>query len=46
LKEEHMEQVAEWMKQAIDGRDDPIKLNELRDAVKAFVQDFPLPSDQ
>jgi len=46
LKEEHMEQVAEWMKQAIDGRDDPSKLIELRDAVKTFVQDFPLPSDQ
>jgi len=46
LKEEHMEQVAEWMKQAIDGRDDPSKLVELRDAVKTFVQDFPLPSDQ
>lgn len=46
LKEEHMAQVAEWMKQAIDNREDEKKLNELREEVKAFVQAFPLPSDQ
>lgn len=45
LKEEHMEQIAEWMKQAIDVRDDEDKLNALREEVKAFVQQFPLPSD-
>lgn len=46
LKEEHMEQVAEWMKQAIDAREDPTRLNELREEVTSFVQNFPLPSDQ
>ncbi|MDB5179620.1 MAG: serine hydroxymethyltransferase [Candidatus Saccharibacteria bacterium] len=46
LKEEHMERIAEWMKQAIDARENPERLNELRAEVSAFVQDFPLPSDQ
>ena len=45
LKEEHMEQVAEWIKQAIDARDDPQRLSKLREEVGAFVQAFPLPSD-
>lgn len=45
LKEEHMERIAEWMKQAIDARDNPERLNELRAEVLDFVQDFPLPSD-
>lgn len=46
LKEEHMEQVAEWMQQAIEHRDDAAKLEEIHQEVIAFVQDFPLPSDQ
>ena len=46
LKEEHMEQLAEWMKQAIDGRDDEARLAELREEVKVFVQRFPLPNDK
>lgn len=46
LKEEHMEQVAEWMKQAIDARDDDAKLQALREEVKAFALQFPLPSDK
>lgn len=46
LKEEHMERVAEWMKQAIEARENPDRLNELRAEVIAFVQDFPLPSDK
>jgi len=46
LKEEHMPQLAEWMKQAIDNRDNPTRLNELSNEVKAFVQHFPLPSDK
>jgi glycine hydroxymethyltransferase len=45
LKEEHMEQIADWMKQAIDARDDEARLDELREDVKQFVQGFPLPSD-
>ena len=46
LKEEHMTQIAEWMKQAIDARDDDETLISLRSEVKSFVQQFPLPSDE
>lgn len=45
LKEEHMVKVAEWMKQAIDNRENEAKLVELKAEVKEFVQAFPLPSD-
>ncbi|CAN5187860.1 serine hydroxymethyltransferase [soil metagenome] len=45
LKEEHMAQIADWMKQAIDVREDDAKLEELRQIVKAFALQFPLPSD-
>ncbi len=46
LKEEHMEQVAEWMKQAISSRSDSKILNTLSKEVKAFSDQFPLPSDK
>ena len=46
LDETHMEQIAEWMKQAIDSRDTPERLVELRSEVAHFVRAFPLPSDQ
>ncbi|RWZ78212.1 MAG: serine hydroxymethyltransferase [Candidatus Microsaccharimonas sossegonensis] len=46
LKEVHMERVADWMKQAIGAREEPARLNELREQVKVFLQDFPLPSDR
>jgi glycine hydroxymethyltransferase len=46
LKEEHMEQIAEWMKQAIDSRKDEAKLSELREEVKTFISAYPLPSDK
>lgn len=45
MREEHMAQIAEWMKQAIDARDDDSTLANLRAQVSAFVKDFPLPSD-
>lgn len=45
LAEEHMPQIAEWMKQAIEQRDDPSVLTSLRQEVLAFAQQFPLPSD-
>lgn len=45
LREEHMTQIANWMKQAIDNRDDEAKLSELRERVKQFALKFPLPSD-
>ncbi|MBP9667530.1 serine hydroxymethyltransferase [Candidatus Saccharibacteria bacterium] len=43
LKEQHMVRIAEWMKQAIDARDDAKVLETLRGEVKAFLVDFPLP---
>jgi glycine hydroxymethyltransferase len=45
LKEEHMEQIADWIKQAIDNRDNLARLEELRAAVASFVKAYPLPSD-
>lgn len=46
LKEEHMAQIADWMKQAIDAREDEAKLAVIRDEVVAFARQFPLPSDE
>lgn len=46
LKENDMEQVAEWMQQAIKNRKDAKKLNMLRNQVKEFCLQFPLPSDK
>ena len=45
LKEKDMELVAEWMIQAIKNRNDDKKLNMLRNEVKEFCLQFPLPSD-
>lgn len=46
LVEKDMEQIAEWMKQAIDNRDDEETLNKLSDEVKQFALQYPLPSDK
>jgi glycine hydroxymethyltransferase len=46
LVEDDMEQIADWMKQAIDHREDPARLDDLRLAVKEFALKFPLPSDK
>lgn len=46
LKEEHMEQIAEWMKQAIDNRDNTDQLDKIHKEVVTFCQQFPLPSDK
>lgn len=46
LKEEHMAQIAEWMKQAIDAREDEAKLAAIRKEIVAFALQFPLPSDK
>jgi glycine hydroxymethyltransferase len=45
LVESDMEKIADWMKQAIDAREDNKKLDGLRDEVKQFALKFPLPSD-
>lgn len=46
LKQEHMAQIADWFKQAIDNRDNAEKLAELRIEVRDFAKKFPLPSDR
>ena len=46
LKEDDMVLIAEWMKQAIDAREDEAKLAALHKEVEAFAIKFPLPSDQ
>ncbi|HEX6258208.1 MAG TPA: serine hydroxymethyltransferase [Candidatus Saccharimonadales bacterium] len=43
LTEEHMAQLADWMKQAIEGRNDSSKLAELHAEVTDFVRQYPLP---
>lgn len=39
LQEEHMAQIAEWMKLAIDAREDEARLRQLREEVKGFLLD-------
>ena len=46
LVESDMETIAEWMKQAIDAREDDAKLAKLREEVRTFALKFPLPSDK
>ncbi len=46
LVEEHMDQIADWMRQAIDNRDNTEQLAKIHEEVKAFCIQFPLPSDQ
>ena len=41
LKEAHMEQIADWMKAAIDAREDKEKLAVLRKEVQEFLVSFP-----
>lgn len=45
LKQEHMVKIADWMKLAIDNRDNEAKLAELKAEVCEFARAFPLPSD-
>ena len=45
LREEHMEQLAEWMLGAIKNRNNEAVLERLSDEVKEFALQFPLPSD-
>ena len=46
LTEEHMVQIAEWMKQAIDAREDEDQLAKLRAEVEELMVQFPIPSDE
>jgi glycine hydroxymethyltransferase len=45
LVEKDMSQIADWMKLALDNRDDPEKLEVLRIEVRDFALRYPLPSD-
>lgn len=46
LKEKHMEQIADWMHQAITHHEDKKLLAKLNKEVKALSLQFPLPSDR
>lgn len=46
LVEKDMAVIADWMKQAIEHRDSPDRLSELRGAVRRFALKYPLPSDK
>ena len=46
LVEKDMVTVAEWMKQAIESRDNETKLAELREEVRTFARQYPLPNDK
>jgi glycine hydroxymethyltransferase len=46
LREKDMDKIADWMRQAIDNREDDKTLSTLSDEVKKFALRFPLPSDQ
>jgi len=46
LIEDDMDQIADWMHQAIQHREDPERLEELRTAVREFALRYPLPSDK
>jgi glycine hydroxymethyltransferase len=46
LIEDDMEQIADWMHQAIEHREDEDRLEELRTAVREFALKYPLPSDK
>jgi glycine hydroxymethyltransferase len=45
LTEKDMEKIAEWMRQAVDAHEDEDRLATLREEVKAFALQFPLPND-
>ncbi len=44
LKEEHMAQIAEWIEQTLEAREDSGKLISLRAEVAEFVCEYPLPA--
>ena len=45
LEPQHMPQIAEWMQQASDHRDDETELAKLRTDVAHFLADFPVPTE-
>lgn len=45
IAEDGSKRIVGWMRQAIDARDDPAKIAQIRLEVKAFALEHPLPSD-
>ncbi|MDO4872342.1 MAG: serine hydroxymethyltransferase [bacterium] len=45
MKEAEMKKIAEWMKLAIENRENPEKLAEIKKEVRNFALKFPLPSE-
>ncbi len=45
LEPQHMPQIAEWMQQAIDHRDNEAELAKLRTDITHFLADFPVPTE-
>lgn len=46
LKPEHMSQVASWMSDALNKRNDETELEKIATEVREFAESFPLPSDR
>lgn len=46
LKEIDMPKLADWMRRAIDAHEDEAELAKIREEVKAFALQYPLPSDK
>lgn len=46
MKQDAMPQIAEWMRQAIDAREDETELARLRQEVTAFLVQYPVPTDR
>jgi glycine hydroxymethyltransferase len=46
LVEKDMKTIADWMKHAVDNREDSTKLNTLSNEVRQFALKYPLPSDK
>lgn len=46
LGTDHMVQIADWIRQTVDKRDDEAALQVLRQEVISFARQFPLPSDR
>jgi glycine/serine hydroxymethyltransferase len=46
MKESDMEQIADWIDEAINHNSDETSLNKLRDTIREFTKTFPLPSDK
>lgn len=45
LREDHMVQIADWMKRAIDAREDATELQRVRQEVQELLRGYPLPND-